>query len=73
MANRIHKRLGEWAVEKEAVLGRAGVEWALDAALTLWKDPASWKQLQQNGMAEDFSWHRQVEHYLELYRQLLGG
>ena len=35
------------------------------------RDPAAWEKLQQNGMAKDFSWERQVREYEELYRRLL--
>ena len=34
-------------------------------------DTEAWKKLQQNGMAKDFSWTRQVKPYEELYAGLL--
>jgi starch synthase len=48
----------------------AGLWWALDTALTVWQDRDAWRRLQQNGMSQDFSWHRQIERYVALYRHL---
>ncbi len=50
-----------------------GLRWALDFALTAYRDVPAWKQLMLNGMAKDFSWARQVKPYEELYRRLLAG
>jgi starch synthase len=47
-----------------------GLRWALDTALRIHGDAAAWKKLQQNGMAKDFSWTRQVKEYEELYARL---
>ncbi|HBL27846.1 MAG TPA: glycogen synthase [Acidobacteria bacterium] len=49
-----------------------GLVWALDQALDAYADPAGWRQLQQNGMAEDYSWEVQTAEYVELYRRLTG-
>ncbi len=49
-----------------------GLEWALNAALDLYAEPAQWKRIVRNGMAKDFSWARQGEKYVQLYRRLLG-
>lgn len=47
---------------------------ALTAALTdafdLYQDERAWQGLQQRGMAQDFSWQRQVQRYVELYERL---
>ena len=32
--------------------------------------PALWRRLVRNAMAQDFSWTRQAERYVELYRWL---
>jgi starch synthase len=40
-------------------------------ALDCWKDQEAWKVLQRNGMERDFSWERQGEEYVALYRRLL--
>jgi starch synthase len=47
------------------------VRWALGYALDCHADPAVWERLVRNGMARDFSWDRQGERYLELYRRLV--
>lgn len=41
-------------------------------AAELFRSRRSWRQLQKNGMARDFSWDTTAEQYLELYRELLG-
>ena len=38
--------------------------------LHCWSDRAGWEQLVQNAMAQDFSWERQTDRYVELYRRL---
>lgn len=48
----------------------AGLEWALDSALTLFRDRTAWRRLQRNGMAQDFSWSKQIKRYEALYRSL---
>jgi starch synthase len=48
-----------------------GLEWALNAALDLHAQPEHWRRMVANGMAKDFSWERQGEKYLEIYRRLL--
>lgn len=50
-----------------------GLAWALREALTTWLDRPAWARLVRNGMARDFSWERQIEQYLELYRRLGAG
>ncbi len=45
---------------------------ALKGAVKIFSDRKSWQQLQRNGMAQDFSWDRSAETYLELYRQIAG-
>jgi starch synthase len=48
-----------------------GVAWGVRTALGWYADAAVWSRLVRNGMAEDFSWPRQVPHYEVLYRSLL--
>ena len=48
-----------------------GVRWALERALVLYRQPSLWRRMVANGMAEDFSWERQAEGYLAIYRRLL--
>jgi starch synthase len=47
-----------------------GVRWALSAALALWRDRPAWRRMQANGMAEDWSWDRQIHAYVALYEAL---
>jgi starch synthase len=43
---------------------------AIDTALRTFKSPPHWRKLQQNGMAQDFSWERQIQRYVDLYQRL---
>lgn len=43
---------------------------ALGRALATWRDKQAWRKLVQNGMAQDFSWEKQVQLYEQLYAQL---
>ncbi|MEL7369845.1 MAG: glycogen synthase GlgA [Myxococcota bacterium] len=45
---------------------------ALQAALSVWPHRELWRQLQLNGMRQDFTWNQQVARYESLYRQLLS-
>lgn len=45
------------------------VQWAVNHALDLYQQKGHWRRLVQNGMAQDFSWHRQVQRYVEQYEQ----
>jgi len=48
-----------------------GISWALNTALDLYQNRYMWWRLIQNGMAQDFSWSRQVPRYVQVYEQLL--
>ena len=48
----------------------AGLAWALKEALNTWSDREAWATLQANGMARDFSWTKQIQHYVRLYEAL---
>jgi len=39
----------------------------MQRAIALWQDRSTWRSLQQTAMAQDFSWQRSAEQYLELY------
>ncbi len=43
---------------------------ALDVALTAFRDGDAWRRLQRTGMAQDFSWDRQIQKYVALYGRL---
>jgi starch synthase len=47
------------------------VTWALNTALDLYQNKAAWRRLMQNGMAQDYSWDRQVRGYIEMYESLV--
>ena len=49
------------------------LESALNTALDLYAQPAHWARLLRNGMAQDFSWERQVGEYVALYRRLTAA
>ena len=40
---------------------------ALHEALAVYRDHASWRRLQSNGMAKDFSWNTSAGEYVRLY------
>ena len=48
------------------------LSWALNTALDWYEEPALWRRIVHNAMDQDFSWTRQSEHYLSIYRQLAG-
>jgi starch synthase len=47
---------------------QAGLRWAIEAALALYRDRDAWRRLMLNGMEEDFSWDAQSRSYEQLYR-----
>jgi starch synthase len=47
-----------------------GLGWALDAALDLYANRPLWRKVMKNGMAMDFSWERQGDLYVNLFRSL---
>ncbi|MDX1605996.1 MAG: glycogen synthase GlgA [Candidatus Competibacterales bacterium] len=49
-----------------------GLSWAVNTALDLYEQPALWDRIVANGMAKDFSWERQGDRYIQLFRQLTG-
>ena len=49
------------------------LEWALNTGLDLYAQPAHWARLLRNGMAQDFSWERQVGQYVALYGRLTAA
>lgn len=47
--------------------------WAVQTALDLYAERPAWEQVQQNAMAQDYSWEKQGSHYLDLYDRLVRG
>ncbi len=43
---------------------------AIERAARTWRDSASWRALQRNGMARDFGWERGARRYAAIYAQL---
>jgi starch synthase len=43
---------------------------AVKRAVWTFRDPRVWRQLQQTGMRQDFSWHRSARRYLEVYHHV---
>ncbi len=46
------------------------VHWALNAASDLYRDRATMRRIQRNGMTQNFSWSLQVQKYEQLYSRL---
>ncbi|MDH3533621.1 MAG: glycogen synthase, partial [Gammaproteobacteria bacterium] len=46
------------------------LRWAMNTALDLFANKRLWRKIIGNGMAMDFSWQRQGEQYVELFRRL---
>jgi starch synthase len=51
--------------EADAFLG------SVRQALQAYRDRGLWQALQQNGMAEDFSWEASAKQYIQLYRKAI--
>jgi len=49
----------------------AGLRWALEMAVRLYRDAPAWSRLVDNGMSRDFSWAGPAVRYSDIYRQLL--
>lgn len=49
----------------------SGLRWAVEQALSVWRRKPSWRRLQLNGMAQDYSWSSRVSVYEDLYRRVL--
>lgn len=44
---------------------------AIHDAVSVFKEQTTWRQVQRNAMAQDFSWNRSAAHYIELYQQVV--
>jgi len=45
---------------------------AVTRAIKAWDNPHLWQGMQQNAMAQDFSWRRSAEAYLRLFEESMG-
>jgi starch synthase len=50
-----------------------GLRWAIESALTTFRNQAAWRRLMLNGMAEDFSWETQRKLYELVYHRLASA
>jgi starch synthase len=49
----------------------AALERALSSALDLYREPAHWRRMVRNGMAQDFSWAQRGAEYVRVFEQLV--
>lgn len=49
-----------------------GLHWGIETALAFYHNRPAWQQMQQNAMAQDFSWQHQGAEYVELYRSMMS-
>ena len=47
-----------------------GLRWGISTALELYEDKRLWRKIRRNGMAMDFTWDRQGQYYVEMFRLL---
>lgn len=50
----------------------SGLNAALDRALSLYREPLTWRRLQLQAMAQNYSWDLSAAKYIELYRAASG-
>jgi len=46
--------------------------WAINFGLDLYNEKMLWRKLMRNGMAMDYSWERQGQIYIDLFRRMTG-
>jgi starch synthase len=46
--------------------------WAINFALDLYPEKATWRKLMRNGMSMDYSWEQQGQIYIDLFQRLTG-
>lgn len=50
----------------------AGLRWAIETALRVYKDKAAWRKVMLAGMAKDYSWEKQAKVYEQLYARAVA-
>ena len=50
-----------------------GLQSAISRALALYREPLTWRRLQLQAMAQDFSWDASAAKYISLYREVGGA
>jgi starch synthase len=48
----------------------AGLAWALNATMRIYRDRSAWRRLMHNGMTRDYSWARQAAIYEQLFERM---
>ena len=51
----------------------AGLQSATSRALALYREPLTWRRLQLQAMAQDFSWDASAAKYISLYSEIGGA
>jgi starch synthase len=46
---------------------------ALRRTVALYRQPKTWRTLQENGMASDVSWRRAAKEYADVYHELVAA
>jgi starch synthase len=46
------------------------LDWAINTGLDLYRDKPTWRKLVRNGMAMDYSWEKQGQVYVDLFRHI---
>jgi starch synthase len=49
-----------------------GLRWAIETALDLYPDRPVWRRMMQNGMRKNYSWGKQGQKYVDLFRRTSG-
>jgi len=63
-----NKKANGFVLEKKSAIALLAT---IQYALTLFKKPEAWQQMQLTAMSCDFSWKRSAEKYIDLYHQVI--
>lgn len=47
---------------------QAGLRWAIDRGLSIWRDKPLRDQMIRSGMSKDWSWRRSAQDYVSVYK-----
>ena len=50
---------------------QAGLRWAIDRGLSIWRDKPKRDQMIRAGMSKDWSWHRSAQEYVSVYQSAM--
>lgn len=48
-------------------------QWTIERALGMYRQPDQWRKVQSACVAQNFTWDRSAERYIDLYRSLVAG